>query len=265
MDTSAEKPASSRSVALRALSLLDTFDRGREQQTLSDMARRAGMPVGTAHRLAGDLVAWGGLERHGTHYSIGQRVWQLGHLAVMQSSIAEIAAPYMQDVLFVTQNVVNFFIQDSPDRDDVLLVERLSGTLVKAPFRRAGERVSYHGSAGGKVLLAHAEETVVQRVLRAPTRFTEHTLTDPQAVRSEIDRVRSQGFAESRQETAVDHYGIAVPVTRTDGRVVGAIGVVTLGKPAPVGSVVPVLRIAARGIARQWGLRALDVRAAGRS
>lgn len=251
-----EEPSAPRTVTSRALSLLDTFARGRERQTLSEMARRACMPVGTAHRLVGELVEWGGLERHKGRYSIGQRVWQLGHLAVMQSSIAEIAAPFMQDVLFVTQNVVNFFV---PDEDDVILVERISGTLVKVPFRRAGERVSYNGSAGGKVLLAHADDELVQRVIDRPARFTEHTLTQPNGIRAAVDAVRSQGYAESIEETALGHFGIAVPVTLSDGRVVGALGIVTLGKPAAVGSVVPVLRIASRGISRQLELRSVEV------
>lgn len=249
-----EHPA--RTVTSRALSLLDTFDRGRERQTLSDMARRAQMPVGTAHRLVAELVAWGGLERHGKGYSIGQRVWQLGQLAVVQHDVAEIAAPFMQDVLFVTQNVVNFFVPDAPENRDVILVQRLSGSIVKVPFRRAGDRVSYNGSAGGKVLLAHADEHTREHVLQYPVRFTEHTLTDARALRAEITRIREQGFAVSMQETGIDHYGVAVPVVLHDHRVIGAIGVVTLGKPPSIGSVVPVLRIAARGIARELQLRA---------
>jgi cell division septation protein DedD len=50
------------SVTSRALALLGTFDTEHSVQSLSSMARRAGLPVATAHRLAGDLVAWGGLE-----------------------------------------------------------------------------------------------------------------------------------------------------------------------------------------------------------
>lgn len=247
---------SSRTVTSRALSLLDTFDRGREQQTLSEMARRAHMPVGTAHRLAADLVAWGGLERRGKGYAIGQRVWQLGQLAVVQHNVVEIAAPFMQDVLFVTQNVVNFFVPDNTDGPDVILVHRLSGSIVKVPFRRTGDRVSYNGSAGGKVLLAHADQQTLEHVLQHPVRFTEHTVTDTVLLRAEIARIKEQGFAVSMQETGIGHYGVAVPVTLHDQRVVGAIGVVTLGKAPSIGSVVPVLRIAARGIARELQLRA---------
>ncbi|WBL19756.1 IclR family transcriptional regulator [Citricoccus sp. NR2] len=245
------EPSGRGSVTSRALSVLDTFEPGREHQTLSDISRRAGLPVATAHRLISELVDWGGLERKGKHYSVGQRIWALGHLAVMQKSLTGVAAPHMQDVLFITQNVVNLFV---PEDNDVLLVERMSGSLVKVPFRRVGEKVSYNGSAGGKVLLAYAPDSVVEAVLESPARYTKKTLVSPGEIKRESRRVREQGFATSMEETAEGHYGLAVPITIGDGRVVAAIGVVTLAGPAPVGTVVPVLRIAARAIGRQLTL-----------
>lgn len=207
--------------------------------------------MATVHRLIQELVEWGGLQRDGKQYAIGQRIWALGHLAMMQKSLAEVAAPHMQDILFVAQNVVNLFV---PEGNDVLLVERMSGSMVRVPFRRVGQKVSYNGSAGGKVLLAHAPDSVLNAVLEAPARYTTKTLVSAEDIRRECRRVREQGFATSMEETAEGHYGLAVPIIVGDGRVVAAIGVVTLAKPAPVGTVVPVLRIAARAIGRQLTL-----------
>lgn len=235
------------SVTSRALSILGTFERGREFQTLSQISRRIGLPVATTYRLIKELVAWDGLERRGSHYSIGRRVWELGHLAKVQRSIVEVARPYMQDVLLVTQNVVNLFV---PDGGDVLLVERMSGSLVKIPFRRAGDTLSYNGSAGGKVLLAHAEDDTLEAALKNPVRHTEHTLMEREDILNECRLVREQGYAVSTEETGEGHFGLAVPVM-LHHRVEAALGVVTLGKPAHAGTVVPVLRIAARAIARQ--------------
>src|SRR6476661_9306372 len=79
------------SVTSRALALLGTFDTEHSVQSLSSMARRAGLPVATAHRLAGELVAWGGLEKANGEYRVGQRIWRLGLLAPAQQNIAEVA------------------------------------------------------------------------------------------------------------------------------------------------------------------------------
>ncbi|MGI5241208.1 helix-turn-helix domain-containing protein [Dactylosporangium sp. CA-139066] len=42
------------SVTSRALALLGAFDGEHRRLTLSDLARRAGLPLATAHRLAGE-------------------------------------------------------------------------------------------------------------------------------------------------------------------------------------------------------------------
>ena len=47
-----------RSVTSRALDLLGSFDTGHRRMSLTQMAVRAQMPMATAHRLVGDLVAW---------------------------------------------------------------------------------------------------------------------------------------------------------------------------------------------------------------
>ena len=66
----------------RALSLLGAFDEHHRRLTLSELAARAGLPVATAHRLVGELVAWGALTRVPSgEYVVGRRLWDVGLLA----------------------------------------------------------------------------------------------------------------------------------------------------------------------------------------
>ncbi|MFB0833660.1 IclR family transcriptional regulator [Arthrobacter halodurans] len=245
-DGPAAEPQST--VTAKALSLLGAFGTEHSRLSLSDMARRSGLPVATAHRLAAELVAWGALERAGAAYVVGHRIWRLGLLAPARQNIAELAAPYMQDVLFVTQNVVNLFIIDG---GEVLLLERISGTRAGLPFRRVGARMPLHASAAGKVFMAYGPEDVRALPTRRLEPQTEHTITDPAVLKTEIERVRAQGFATTSEEAGLDNYAVAVPVLTTNGTCTAALGVVAQGEPPSVGTVVPVLRIAARSIARR--------------
>lgn len=233
-------------VTARSLALLGAFGPGRTRLSLSEMARRANLPVSTAHRLVTELVTWGALERVNNEYVIGQRLWKLGLLAPIRQNMAEIAAPYMQDVLFVTHNVVNLFVLEG---SRVLLLERISGTRVGAPFRKVGDPLPLHASAAGKVMLAFAGQQLMSQAAKDMVRLTEHTLMTPQDLRVEVEAVKKAGYALSNQEVGMDNYAVAVPVLGPMGQAVAALGVVHQVAPS-VGSVVPVLRIAARGIAR---------------
>lgn len=243
------------SVTSRALALLGTFDSEHSVQTLSSMARRAGLPVTTAHRLAGDLVAWGGLEKVHGEYRVGQRIWRLGLLAPAQQNIAEVAAPFMQDVLFVTHNVVNLFILDG---EEVLLVERMSGTGAGQPFRRVGARLPLHASAAGKIMLAYGTKDLFTSATQRLEPHAPRTITSAAVLATEIERVRTNGYATTEEEAGPDNYGLAVPVLLPNNQIAAALGIVTRSRPAPVGSVVPVLNIAARGIARRLGVEHLQ-------
>lgn len=247
---SAQPSARGQSVTSRALALLGAFDSEHPRLTLSEMSRRAGLPVATAHRLIAELQDWGALHRSGQEYFIGHRLWQLGLLAPTHQNFAELAAPYMQDVLFVTQNVVNLFILDG---HQVLLLERMSGTRVGAPFRRVGDHLPLHASAAGKVMMAFGEPELLEVGLEHLSRLTDRTITSPSKLRTEVSRARENGYATTHGEAGSRNYGIAVPVMSLTGRCVAALGVVTLERPASVGAVVPVLRIAARSIARRIG------------
>lgn len=239
------------SVTSRALAVLGAFDSDRPSLTLSEIARRSDLPVATTYRLVGELVDWGALQRKGNDYMVGHRLWQLGLLAPVNHNIAEIAAPYMQDVLFVTKNIVNLFVLDG---DRVLLLERILGTRVGSPFRRVGDHLPLHASAAGKAILAFGDPTLMESATQKMDKLTEHTLTSPEQLRREVARVRETGYAVSNQEAGDRNFGVAVPIISMSGRCTAALGVVSQEAPNRIGEVEPVLRITARRISRRMGV-----------
>lgn len=70
------------SVLRRATDLLDAFDTEHPRLTLTEMARRSGLPVSTAYRMVADLVEWNALVRDGDRrYRLGPRLVELALLA----------------------------------------------------------------------------------------------------------------------------------------------------------------------------------------
>lgn len=239
----------SKSVTSRALSVLDTFNEQRVQQTLSDIARRAKLPIATAHRLVGELCKWGALEQTASqNYVIGRRIWELALLSPVRNSIIELASPYMQDVLYETQGVVNLFVLEGTE---AVLVTRISGTNAGDPLSQVGRRLPLHASASGKVLLGYGPESLRCEVAQHRLRiFTEKTIATHERLAAELSAVRRQGYAITHEELGDNHFGIAVPILEhTSVRM--ALGVVLKTVPNNIGFMVPVLRTAARAIARK--------------
>ncbi|MDT0615060.1 helix-turn-helix domain-containing protein [Streptomyces lancefieldiae] len=81
----------------RALRILGAFSAQRPHLSLSELARRSGLPVSTVHRMLGDLLVWGALERGAQgRYRIGLRLWEVASLAPRSQGLRERALPYLE-------------------------------------------------------------------------------------------------------------------------------------------------------------------------
>lgn len=86
------------------------------------------------------------------------------------------------------------------------------------------ELVPAHGAAGGKVVLAWRDRWR-ESLLASPLQgVTGRTVTDPRALRQELDLVRRQGYAVEDGELQAGVRAVAVPV-RLGGDVVAALSV----------------------------------------
>lgn len=115
-----------------------------------------------------------------------------------------------------------------------------------------------HVMATGKVLLAHLPEDRREALLarldlrqRAP-----RSLTSLEDIRRELEGVRTQGYAVTREEAAAGVCALAVPLRDPLGRVVAALGVtvpaVRFASPRPT-QILDGLKRCAAEIERRWG------------
>ena len=235
-------------VASRVLSVLGAFDSAHQRMVLADIARRADLPLTTAHRLVAELVSWQALSRRTDgSYEIGRRLWETGLLAPVQRDLRELAQPHLQDVHRTTGETVHLAVR--VDRS-ALYVERLVGRTSTPVLSRTGARLPLHATAVGKVLLAHADEELVAEALAQATQVTPHTVVDARKLTSELALVRRRGYARTAQEMTLGAWSVAVPLCDRSGTVVAAMGLVTGNPRRNLAHVVPVLQVAASAVAR---------------
>jgi DNA-binding IclR family transcriptional regulator len=252
--------APGRSVTSRALAVLSAFSSATPRLSLSEIATRADLPLTTAHRLLGELTAWGALTRRPDgRYEIGRRLWDLGLLAPVQLELRQVAAPFLLDVHTATRETVHLAVREELH---ALYVERISGRESTPVVSQVGSRLPLHATGVGKVLLAWAPDEVLERALRAAARQTRHTVTEPGRLRREIAEVRRRGYSRTAEEMTLGASSVAVPVTSVRGGspvVVAALGIVVPSHRRDILRLVPVLEVAARGIGREVE-RAADFR-----
>jgi DNA-binding IclR family transcriptional regulator len=239
-------------VTSRVLALLGAFDADHRAMTLTELARRADMPLATAYRLVGELVEWGALMRRASgEYVVGRRLWDLGLLAPVQSGLRQLASPFLHDLYAATLATVHLAVRDGTS---VLYVDRLAGHVSVPVVSDVGTRLPMHATGVGKVLLAHATDDVRTWVFTNLTRVTPYTVTQPGRLRAELRRVVRDGYAQTSDEMSLGACSVAVPIRVSDGPVVAALGLVVprLGRDRP--RLVAALRVAAQGIGRSLPL-----------
>ncbi|MBW4700581.1 IclR family transcriptional regulator [Micromonospora sp. RL09-050-HVF-A] len=240
-----------RSVTSRVLALLDAFTPANPALTLSELARRTGLPLSTVHRRAAELLAWGALERGvDGRYRIGLRLWEVGSLAPRGLGLREVALPVMEDLYEVTHENVQLAVRQDLE---LVFIERIAGRHAVPVLTRVGGRFALHATGVGLVLLAYAPVGVQERVLAAPLeRYTELTVTDPGRLRRCLAEVRRVGYAVSDRQVTMDALSVAAPIRAPEG-VVAALSLVVDRSRADPLALAPLVQAAGRVLSRALG------------
>ncbi|MGH4031347.1 IclR family transcriptional regulator [Actinomycetota bacterium Odt1-20B] len=220
------------SVAGRIFAVLDAFAEGPDTLRLTDIARRTGLPLPTALRMARELAAWGGLERASDgSYRLGIRIRALGAAAPCPRVLLDAALPALRALSARTGGHADIAV--ASDGAALLLV--------------GGERLPPHATAAGKVLLAHGLAAL--DTAAPPTRYTPHTVTVPRLLHAELGRVRTTGLATAHEEHRRGQLAVAAPVLSA-ARPVAAVTVTARTGSVPQGRLTAAVREAARAVGR---------------
>lgn len=241
------------SVTSRVADVLEAFGGAPSRLALSDISRRAGLPLTTTHRLVRELVARGLLERDDDNrYGIGLRLWEIASRASRTVTLRDAAAPFMGDLYESTHENVHLAVIDG---DEAVYVDLVSGRESVHIVTRPGSRLPLHASGVGLVLLAHAPLETQERILASRLRsYTPHTITDPRQLRAVLAEVRRAGHAVSDRQIEEISVSVAAPVRDATG-VVAALSIVIAAHGGEPRTFVPAVMAAAHGISRILGGR----------
>lgn len=212
----------------RALELLDVFLEPPHQYGLTELSVITSQTKNQVYRTlktlqAHDVVV---MDDESKKYRLGMRPMEWGVVAQVNALITQVAAPVMDRLsLEVGETIVLTMLAD--DTTAICIDKRESNQVLQISAK-VGRRVPLHAGAGGKCLLAHSDDTFQESfILRADglEKYTDLTITDPQALRDELETVRSLGYSVSDEDLDIGACSVAAPVFDAQGNVVATISV----------------------------------------
>ena len=109
---------------------------------------------------------------------------------------------------------------------DTILIQRAKGNQLVAVDFQIGTRCELHATSIGKAILAHQPSQFITDYLNNDLiSYTERTLTDPEKLNRELEKIRQQGVAFDMEELSSGMNCVAVPVHNLDGSVTGGISI----------------------------------------
>ncbi|MFF0923943.1 IclR family transcriptional regulator [Rhizobium leguminosarum] len=207
----------------KALSLLDSLSQLNHEAGLTDIARLCDLDKATARRMLVELEKHGFVEQDPDtrRYRIGSAPVRLARIREARYPFLRVAIPFVRELAEKSEETVHLaefsgstlstiHVEDSPRAHRVIV--------------EIGTRLPFHATASGLAYLAFSDKKYIESALLQPLdAFTEHTVTDPAAVRKMIDETLARGFSISSQGLEVGVVSTGAPILSPAGQPIGSI------------------------------------------
>lgn len=210
----------------RGLAVIRTFDANHSAQTLTEVAKDAGLSKATARRCLHTLVELGYAGFDGRLFSLRAKILELGYSYLASFEVPEIAHPHLQALATAVEEACSMAVLDG---DQVAYVARVSTPRIMSVSISVGSRFPAHVTSMGRVLMAAQSESWLDAYFERAEfpAITRRTTTSRRALSKVLAQVRSRGYAINDQELEDGVRSVAVPIHARSGETVAAINIST--------------------------------------
>lgn len=231
--------------------LADAASQGSGRVGLSELTRRTGLAKATVHRICGELVDWGVVERAVDAFRLGPVLFDLGSRVPGRRAFRDAALPFLGDLEAATAQTVHLAVLD---QGEVLYVERLPGRSTADVPSSVAARLPLHCTATGKCLLAFGPDELLDRVVTAGlVPLTTNSISDAGELMNHLDQVRETGVSYEKGEVVDDLVSVGAPVFGAWNRLAGAISVTGDFDDDDIARLTPLVRVTASALSRRLG------------
>lgn len=217
------EPGTGTESAARVADVLLLFTEGPSTLGVTRIARELGLSKAVVHRILQSLTARGmtAYEPSSRAYRLGPAVAALGARALRESDLRSAALEVLRRLRDETGETATLTSLLPNGR---VYLDQFEGVHEIKMRVELGRRFPLHAGSSGKCLLAFLPAAERDRVLAGGlAALTPDTVTDPAALRGELQEIRARGYAVSAGERQADAASVAAPVFGLSGEVIGSI------------------------------------------
>jgi len=209
----------------KVIRVLECFSLQEPRLSLSEIARRAELPLSTAHRILATLREARIVEQEGDRelYRLGLKLLELGSMVLANMELHREALPFIEELARESGETVHLGVFDG---SEVVSIEKMDSPQGLASQVTVGKSAPAYCTAVGKALLAFQPEAVLDRICKLGlTGYTPRTITHSARLRKELERIRIAGYAVDDEEHHPGVRCVAAPVRDYSGNVIASLSI----------------------------------------
>lgn len=189
-------------------------------RTVTELSNELDMPKSTVQVYLNSLSAENFVVKKNGKYAIGLQFLEYGFFALWNEPMFPEVKPKIEEMAEETGELAACFVEEC---GDAVFIYGTEGNRSIRTDLSMGDRSGLHCTASGKAIMAHLPAELVQEIVdRGLDRKTENTITDPDELLDELERIRERGYAYSLEESVENMRAVAAPVL-LENRVIGSI------------------------------------------
>ncbi|MDB5818757.1 MAG: IclR family transcriptional regulator [Rhizobacter sp.] len=214
--------------------VIEAFDQQRPRLTITQVAARTGLTRAAARRYLITLAHLGYVTHDRKMFSLTPRVLRLGQSYMHSAQLPRIVQPELQRLSAILQESTSASVLED---EDVVCIASHYVSRTSMNTVHPGTRVPAFCAASGRVLVSALPDEALDAWIDRQTleALTPQTVTTPEGLRREIERVRAQGYCAIDQELETGLRTLAVPLRNYRGQVVASVTIGAHGSRVPMG------------------------------
>ncbi len=213
------------STLAKGLAVLDWLARQQRDCRVMEVAQAFGLARSNAHRTLQTLVecGWAVQNPITSTYRPSLRLFELGALVEDGLDLKALIRPLLARLAQSSAEAIHLTVLEGAE---IIYLDKFDSPLPVAAYSRIGGRAPAYCMASGKALLAalgHDAQSL-QALFGKLLPHTPNTIIDFQALHADLQRTRTRGWAENREEWRLGVCGLGAPVFNARGQPLAAIG-----------------------------------------